>query len=52
MGAKNKPLGKKILRDVEEVIGNFDRSTKDIATWKQFLKLQLIREILVTRKQK
>ena len=52
MEPENNPFEKKILRDVEEAIENFDRSTKDIAIWKQFLKLQLIREILVTGKQK
>ena len=46
---KNKEfLARKVLKAIE----SFDRSTKNIVIWKQFLKFQLIKEILYTGKQK
>lgn len=52
METDNKPIGKDILCVVKEVIENTSRSTKKTVNWKQFLKLQLVKEILATGKQK
>lgn len=52
METDNKAIGKNILCDVKKAIENFDHSTNNEAIWQQFLKLQLIREIIVTGKQK